>query len=449
MLAGPLVTYRLQPKFLFRLCVSVFVFSWLLRLGIAFATDRVHEFSRMDMERVALSLVNRGVLGNPFQIPTGPTAILPPGYVLVLAAIFRLLGTGVAAEMAKILLCTGMASLRCALVPWLADAMRLGRAATWAAAGMSVIWIGAIDTELQGDWDAPITAVLVILAVWLAWVRPRSHTTPVTAVWRGLLWGAMAILNPATLSIVAVLTLLEFAHSPRRTWWATARRSAVSGACVVFLLLPWGVRNRIALGQWIWLRDGLGLELELSYHDGSSWSNAYNIRPSLAHPELPNRDSELSHHPFINRSENMRVVQLGEVEYFRQKQAAAIEWIRRHPKETAALIAQHIRYFWLPPGAEAYTYRQGRGIALYTLARQALTVAAFAGLMVLWRQKRQVAQMLGAILLVYPLVYYLVNWSSRYRAPIEWILVLLAAVVVGAAIEWKTQRAVKTTAAAV
>jgi hypothetical protein len=134
------------------------------------------------------------------------------------------------------------------------------------------------------------------------------------------------------------------------------------------------------------------------------------------------------------------------VEYFRQKQAAAVEWMRRHPQETAALIAQHIRYFWLPPGAD--TYRHGRGLALYTLARQALTAAAFAGLIVLWRQKRQLAQMLAGILLVYPIVYYLVNWSSRYRAPIEWILILLAAVLVGAAAEWKTRRAVTTTAEA-
>ena len=34
------------------------------------------------------------------------------------------------------------------------------------------------------------------------------------------------------------------------------------------------------------------------------------------------------------------------------------------------------------------------------------------------------------VLVTFPLVYYLVNWSSRYRMPIEWVLVLLAGVAV-------------------
>jgi len=37
-------------------------------------------------------------------------------------------------------------------------------------------------------------------------------------------------------------------------------------------------------------------------------------------------------------------------------------------------------------------------------------------------------QRLAVILFWFPLVYYLVNWSSRYRMPIEWVLVLLASV---------------------
>jgi len=56
---------------------------------------------------------------------------------------------------------------------------------------------------------------------------------------------------------------------------------------------------------------------------------------------------------------------------------------------------------------------------------------AASGLVRLWKKAPDAAKTLGVALLWFPLAYYLVSWSSRYRAPIEWILVLLAAVAIG------------------
>ena len=41
------------------------------------------------------------------------------------------------------------------------------------------------------------------------------------------------------------------------------------------------------------------------------------------------------------------------------------------------------------------------------------------------------AESIAVILMSFPLIYYVVNWSSRYRMPIEWALVLLAGVALG------------------
>ena len=58
---------------------------------------------------------------------------------------------------------------------------------------------------------------------------------------------------------------------------------------------------------------------------------------------------------------------------------------------------------------------------------------SLAGWLRLRRLAPAAAQATAVVLLTFPLVYYAVSWSSRYRMPIEWVLVLLAGVAVGGA----------------
>ena len=46
------------------------------------------------------------------------------------------------------------------------------------------------------------------------------------------------------------------------------------------------------------------------------------------------------------------------------------------------------------------------------------------------------------IWVMYPLTYYVIQWSSRYRQPIEWTLILCASVALCEAYRW-TRRGVK------
>jgi hypothetical protein len=58
----------------------------------------------------------------------------------------------------------------------------------------------------------------------------------------------------------------------------------------------------------------------------------------------------------------------------------------------------------------------------------AFTLAAWAGWAVLWRRRNAGYLLVGVIWLTYPLTYYLIQWSSRYRLPIDWSLILCAGV---------------------
>ena len=55
------------------------------------ATHQYRDLERFELERISLSLATTGVFGNPYAVPTGPSAHVSPGYALILAGIFRLL----------------------------------------------------------------------------------------------------------------------------------------------------------------------------------------------------------------------------------------------------------------------------------------------------------------------------------------------------------------------
>src|SRR5205085_1069147 len=88
-----------------------------------------------ELERTALSLASTGVFGNPYAIPTGPTAHVSPGYTILLASVFRLFGQGVHAEMVKEVISSAVTSLGFALLPFAADRV-FGRARLGFLAGL-------------------------------------------------------------------------------------------------------------------------------------------------------------------------------------------------------------------------------------------------------------------------------------------------------------------------
>jgi hypothetical protein len=126
---------------------------------------------------------------------------------------------------------------------------------------------------------------------------------------------------------------------------------------------------------------------------------------------------------------------MGEPAYLKDLSRKAIRWIRTHPAESLRLFTLHTFYYWFPPGADYYNWRSSPGMRVYTVVRSLLTLFALAGWIVMLRVRREAAIHLGVILVMFPLSYYVVNWSSRYRAPMEWVLVLLAAVSIARLLE--------------
>lgn len=386
-----------------RLAVIAFGLTVLLRFGIALATGQLHDLDRTEMERVALSVAATGEYANPYSLPTGPTAHVAPLYPLFLAAIFKCFGTGIAGEAVKQLLACGATGLRSALLVWLAARSGLPRRAVWIIGGLSVVYIGALQTETKGDWEAPYAAVALLLLAAQAWRLAYDHAIGVrTAAAVGAFWGISLLLAPAFAPVLGAWALLAaFRYSPRIYW----SRLPVLAAALALVLAPWTLRNWRQLGSPVWGRSNFGLEFAVSNAAGAHWSNPLN------------RVVINASHPLRNTAAALEVRQQGEIAYNRGRLARSLQWVRENPKAFLVLTAQRFRHFWLPSQWWPLAAVQGVFVLL-----------AAAGLYLLEREHRVLAWLIGSIWFAYPLVYYIIQWSSRYRTPMEWSLLLCAGV---------------------
>jgi hypothetical protein len=406
-----------------------FLAAWLVRLALAWAVGSFHNFDRRDMERLALALAQTGTIAN-MMVPGVPSAGESPGYVILLAGIFRFFGDGALGEAVKVVACTAACSLRCALAVWIASRLQLGRAVVIATAVLSVFWIGALNTELQGDWDPPYTSVALILLCWFQESCPAEGRSLRRAMLLGCAWALGGYLNFSIFAVLAGFMFRDLLVYGKRDFQRFLGQSICLAAGVFVVLSPWVIRNRITLGEWVLTRDMLGYGLALSYHDGAHWGEPFNNHPGRLIPGHAD-DLSLSPYPFLNVKLRPEVVRLGEVEWDRQRRREGLTWIAAHPGPSFILMAQHAFFFWFPPLADSISEIPAVVAWPYAIAKWMLTLLALAGWFRLRNLAAPAASWVAVILVTFPLVYYLVNWSSRYRAPMEWVLVFLAGVAIG------------------
>jgi hypothetical protein len=116
------------------------------------------------------------------------------------------------------------------------------------------------------------------------------------------------------------------------------------------------------------------------------------------------------------------VLALGEPEYDRRKRIEAVEWIRSQPGRFRQLTIQRILEFWfpVPVGLRYPTY----GIWL-------VTILSLPGLFLMAKRKEPATLLIAAIWFIFPLMYYVMYSSDRYRYPILWTSLLPAGYLLG------------------
>lgn len=401
------------------LCLAVFILAFAVRLAIALSSGRLYDLCLMETERVAVTLAREGRYADPFMVPTGPTAHVAPAYTLILALIFKLFGTGALGAAVKQIVTCAVAALRVSLVPLLAFQAGLGMRVALMTAALGVVWIFAPLVEVEGNFSAPWEALLLLLLIRAVYKRPVLTLRLRETFLFGAAWGLLALFNPVALIVLAALAVL-WGWEQRHALPALAARVAVIAAAAALVMAPWAYRNHSAMGKWIWTRGNLGIEIGNGFFPGAYYDMVRNIQsPGMGHL-------------LSSRTEAEAVRRMGETAYNEYRLKKAMAYLRTHPAESLNLVLQRFFRFWFPAGRNIL---QGAVCGVFMLL-------AFAGIPLLWRSNRRLAHLLITVLVFFPLIYYIVHWTARYRVPIEWILVLLASLTLARASEkiWPVQK---------
>lgn len=259
-----------------------------------------------------------------------------------------------------------------------------------------------------------------------------------------LLWiicGALVALLTLTRANGIVVLGLVILWAIFLTWRKLPRKRVLIGVAlatsVAFaLILPWTYRNYLVTHSFVLAAGDDGTVLLGAYNDQvmrPSSEPGLWIRPQFVNPQL------FKPFPVATCNAACEVTREG------AEKAAAIQWIGSHRKDIPKLMVYHLRNFWTPyipesdlpieriPGSRA-------GQAVIKMSKTfPIVIFLLAALGLVATLKRYWRELLFAYLVILStlgeiLVYY---GSSRFRAPIEPLLVLLAA----GGIWWLTQDA--------
>jgi hypothetical protein len=420
-LAQPLWHKGVFPKVLTSLPLILLV-AVLLRVG--FAWDYARQNSRQALAvlpflqesgNIAASLASGHGFSSPFRIYTGPTAWMPPVYPWLLSEIFRVFGVrtydSFLAAVALNILCSAFTCIPISFTGRRIGGLGVASIATW----LWAFFPNAILNTFESMWEASLAALLAAIILWATLTIEKSER------WRdwsayGLLWG-ITLLTNATLVALLPLLLGWLAYRHRKISAGVAKavfaKPALVFGVVLLCCLPWTIRNYYVFHRIVPLRSTLGLQL---------W---------IGNNENPQEAWKEELHPIFNSAERAYYIEIGEIEYMREKQRDAVEFILTHPARDVRQFVSRFIATWsggTPTPIQDFIRTPGlwfRGVLIFNFFA---AVGAATGIVVLWKQRSAYLFPIAVFPVVFPWAYYLTLVVPRYRLPVDPAVMLLTAV---------------------
>lgn len=344
---------------------------------------------------IALAILTGQGYSSPFFFPSGPTAFMPPGYPVLIAAFMRIFGVGIAGTGAILVFQFLLSVITVVFVQRIASryfGVRTGNFAGLICALAEPLLIAPLYI-----WDTCLSALILVAAIAVA---PKLRGKRDFA-FAGLACALTALINPALLPTLFAI----FA------WAAWRARTTPWLGILVFVvaLSPWPIRNYAAMHAFIPLRSNFGYELWQGNHPGSDGET-----PAFKTPA-------------VNAEEHSLFLAEGEVGYMRQKDSLAKAWIQANPDEFARLTVHRFVRFWIG---------SSKSPAPMTIP---LSAAALIGLGLLWRS-RHLFVLFALPLAIYPLPYYLTHSDVRYQFVLDPLLAILAGYACESFLAWCARR---------
>lgn len=372
-------------------------------------SERDHWSFAFEAGRIARSLATGQGFSSPLPEPSGPTAFLPLGYPLVLSGIFRIFGvyTTQSAVAAYLLNCI-FSALTCIALYRLGERL-FGRTAGLVAAACLALYPPSVWHAVNTIWDTTLLGLAVVaLMTWLYGLPKRPGTAQFAGT--GLLMGLVALISPAPLFFYPAVALILWQRLRNQGSRGYREIAILTGSCLL-VCVPWMVRNALEVGSFT-PRTTAGLNFRQGNSDGA-W-------------RLGTGEADVTIYPSNSAQEGRLFHELGELGYDRYCTRLGMEFVRNHPDRFAALTLLRIRHWWLGQGTEWPGNLKLR-FQLSSLKRLSwlLPLPFFAlGCIAAWRNRKP-AGLLVAVLLFYPIPYYLMFVTERYHFPVEPFLLLV------------------------
>ncbi|HZP07299.1 MAG TPA: glycosyltransferase family 39 protein [Terracidiphilus sp.] len=349
-------------------------------------------------------LAGRG-FGSPFA-STQPSAVMPPVYPLVVAALFHWFGIHTAKSIFAAHALNCVLSALAGIPVFLMTRRSFGERAGWWAA-----WAWAFSPYgiyFAAAW-AWATHISLLCLCWLLYLAQDMEKSPRLALWAGfgVLAGFAGLNEPSVLVVIPFLLIVagwRLARSGQR--WLPS--GVVASLTLTAMLSPWIIRNALVFHRFIPMRDSLGLELWMG-------NNGYSTRWTSDHL-----------HPLHDQEELADYNRMGELVYMDHKAAQATRFIAQHREWFFWMSMRRAVYLWTGywSFSREYLAMEPTDPANIPFAT-ALTLLAIAGLVAAWRERPWEAIRYGGVLFLFPILYYFSHPEPYHLRPLDPILMML------------------------
>ncbi len=384
-----------------------------------------------EMARIARALVTGYGYADPFNGHTGPTAWVTPAYPLIIAAVFKLAGVYTPLSAWLLLAINSVLSALIIRNTWEIAYRCYGASVALWSAWLWALYPAAMQYAVRWIWEMTLTTFLFTWVLVLAlrmrgigagFVQPEAPGAGSSGVeqaisnqtlgrWAvfGLLWGLIALSNPAILIFLPVCGLWVLAGAPTikqaRAWSRLLPRATLAAALCLALIAPWTDRNWRAFHHFVPLRGNFGAELYLGNGPGAVGLLMEYNHPGESEPQLR-----------LYR-------QMGEVAYVAMRGAKARAIIEADKPRFFKLCLKRFYYMWFSvphPADEAPWNEYGRNLNF-----QFTSLAGLFGLALAVHRRKPAAGLFAAAFLLLPFMYYFVTAHARFRHPLEPLITIL------------------------
>jgi len=397
----------------FRAPRAIFWTAFLLRVAYISLghTYRITPFNHhfefgWETGRVAASLAAGHGYSSPFGGETGPTAWMTPGFTLLLAGVFKVFGIYSPLSAWVIQAIDSLFQALTAPLVFEMGARAAGRRMALWAAWIWAVYPGILQYGVRWVWETSLSALLFAAVLVLGMRMRRIGSAPPEAQrvsdWAafGLLWGAIAMTNPALMPMAPVEGLWILAGAPRREWMRGAALAALSAALCAGAMSPWIVRNERVFHAFIPTRDNLGAELAMAWAPDSAGFPWGQTVPAIeAAPE------------------HRLYAQMGELAYVKMRGAMAKQWARQYPAHFWKLVALRFYMFWAGVPHEEGGHAAAE--AVRETGHCLGSITGILGLLLALRRRLPAAALMAWAVALLPAIYYFVIAGARFRNPLE------------------------------